>query len=61
MLVNAKELLTRIWGFARELLGDDAYARYREYVAARGGCPPTAEEFYLSELQRKYSRPSRCC
>jgi hypothetical protein len=61
MMAKAKRLLTRIWGFARELLGDDAYARYRVHVAARGGTPLNSQEFYLAELQRKYSRPSRCC
>jgi hypothetical protein len=61
MVAKAKALLARTWCFARQLLGDEAYARYREYVVARGGTPPSPQEFYLSELQRKYSRPSRCC
>jgi len=26
-----------------------------------GGAALTREEFYLSQLQRKYSRVSRCC
>ena len=55
------QILIEIWSFARELLGENAYARYREHIAARGGCPLTPQEFYLSELRRKYSRPSRCC
>ncbi|MBZ5542247.1 MAG: putative selenoprotein [Acidobacteriia bacterium] len=60
-MAKVRRILIEIWSFGRELLGDNAYARYRDYVAARGGCPLTPQEFYLSELQRKYSRPSRCC
>jgi uncharacterized short protein YbdD (DUF466 family) len=55
------QILLGIWGVARELVGDNAYTRYRQYVVARGDRPMTPQEFYLSELQRKYSRPSRCC
>lgn len=60
-MATIRQLLIEIWSLGRELLGDQAYARYREYVTARGGRPMTPQEFYLSELQRKYSRPSRCC
>ena len=60
-MAKARRILTEIWVFACELLGENAYARYCEYVSARGGRPMTAEEFYLSQLQRKYSHPSRCC
>jgi uncharacterized short protein YbdD (DUF466 family) len=60
-MAKIRQILIELWSFARELLGENAYARYREHAAARGGCPMTAQEFYLSELQRKYSRPSRCC
>jgi len=60
-MAKVRQILIEIWGLARELLGDNAYARYRQYVVARGRCPLTPQEFYLSELQRKYSRPSRCC
>jgi hypothetical protein len=60
-MAKVLHLLIEIWRFARELVGDNAYTRYRQYIAARGGCPLTPQEFYLSELQRKYSRPSRCC
>jgi hypothetical protein len=56
-----RRILLGIWGVAREFVGDNAYTRYRQYIAARGGCPMTPQEFYLAELQRKYSRPSRCC
>ncbi|MBZ5513853.1 MAG: putative selenoprotein [Acidobacteriia bacterium] len=56
-----REILSGIWAFARELVGDNAYARYCDHVSARGGSPLTPEEFYISRLERKYSRPNRCC
>jgi hypothetical protein len=60
-MAKLRQFLVEIWGFARDLSGDNAYVRYRQYVQSRGGCPMTPQEFYLSELQRKYSRPHRCC
>jgi uncharacterized short protein YbdD (DUF466 family) len=50
-----------LWDVARQLLGDNAYDRYAQHVRARGGLPLSPKEFYVSQLQRKYSRPSRCC
>jgi uncharacterized short protein YbdD (DUF466 family) len=60
-MAKLRQVLIEIWSVARELLGEQAYARYCRHVAVRGGCPLTPQEFYLSELERKYSRPSRCC
>jgi uncharacterized short protein YbdD (DUF466 family) len=60
-MVKTHSLLGRIWKFAGELFGDKAYDRYAEYVRSRGEEPLSREEFYLSQLQRKYSRPCRCC
>jgi uncharacterized short protein YbdD (DUF466 family) len=54
-------MLGRIWKFAGELFGDKAYDRYAEYARSSGEEPLSREEFYLSQLQRKYSRPCRCC
>ena len=60
-MVKVRNLLERIWEIAREMLGDKTYDRYAEHVRGRGGSPLSPEEFYMSQLQRKYSRPSRCC
>ncbi|MFB3921001.1 MAG: CstA-like transporter-associated (seleno)protein [Terriglobia bacterium] len=54
-------ILERIWEIAREVFGDKAYDRYAEHIRGQGGTPLTPAEFYVSQLQRKYSRPSRCC
>jgi uncharacterized short protein YbdD (DUF466 family) len=56
-------ILPRIWRGIREWCGDAAYDRYLQSQAKRlrGQPTMTREEFYLSQLQKKYSRVSRCC
>lgn len=55
--------LRQFWQGLREWCGDASYERY--LVAggrkdeARGTL--TAEEFYLEQLNRRYSQPNRCC
>jgi uncharacterized short protein YbdD (DUF466 family) len=61
--IRARVLFERIWRGIREWSGDSAYERYLE-SRARHFCAAavlTREEFYLSQLQKKYSRVSRCC
>jgi uncharacterized short protein YbdD (DUF466 family) len=55
--------LLRIWLGIREWCGDAAYERYLQSRAKHScsGGLLTREEFYLSQLQKKYSRVSRCC
>jgi uncharacterized short protein YbdD (DUF466 family) len=52
-----------LWLGIREWCGDSAYERY--VYAQRllpGKCPElTREQFYLEQLNRRYSRPNRCC
>jgi len=61
--IRAKVLLLRIWRGIREWCGDTAYEIYLESHARHfcGVAALTREEFYLSQLQKKYSRVSRCC
>lgn len=52
----------KFWGALREWCGDAAYDRYlRSRVTRRDASCLSAEEFYLDELMRRYSRPNRCC
>jgi len=53
----------RFWRGLREWCGDTAYERYVGSAAKKSGSSRmlTAEEFYLEQLGRKYSRPNRCC
>jgi uncharacterized short protein YbdD (DUF466 family) len=60
-MAKARNMLRRIWEIAREVVGDKAYDRYAQHVRARGEVPLTPGEFYVSQLQRKYTRPCRCC
>ncbi len=51
------------WYGLREWCGDSAYERY---VQAQGAHADKAEglsrtEFYVEQLNRRYSRPNRCC
>jgi uncharacterized short protein YbdD (DUF466 family) len=60
-MATAIGILRRVWEFAREIMGDRAYERYAKRVRQQGHAPMSAQEFYLNQLQRKYTRPSRCC
>jgi uncharacterized short protein YbdD (DUF466 family) len=58
-----KRSLRRFWRGLREWCGDAAYERY---LRAKGRQDPecrtlTAEEFYVEQINRRYSRPNRCC
>jgi uncharacterized short protein YbdD (DUF466 family) len=61
--LRARIALLRIWFGIREWCGDAAYERYLRSQARLScrGVLLTREEFYLSQLQKKYSRVSRCC
>lgn len=58
-----RRLLRRFWRGLREWCGDAAYERYLRSPARKfSSCRRlTAEEFYLDQLNRRYSRPNRCC
>jgi uncharacterized short protein YbdD (DUF466 family) len=56
-------LLRRFWRGLREWCGDSAYESYLRSPHTRSGACPTLtrEEFYVEQLNRRYSRPNRCC
>jgi uncharacterized short protein YbdD (DUF466 family) len=63
MRIGAEQALRQFWQGLREWCGDAAYERYAR-SHARHCCTAallTREQFYLEELQKKYSRVSRCC
>jgi uncharacterized short protein YbdD (DUF466 family) len=56
----------RAWWWLRQVTGDASYENYLRSAARRHtpACPDLklgAREFYLDQLRRRYSRPSRCC
>lgn len=60
---NTKRFFRRFWRGVREWCGDAAYESYLRSKATRyGSCRRlSAAEFYVEQLNRRYSRPNRCC
>lgn len=61
--LKVAQILARVWCGIREWSGDAAYERYLRTHQRHGcGSPPLSPEaFYLEQLQKRYSRVSRCC
>ncbi len=59
---RAKCLAVRFWLGLREWCGDAAYEKYLHCAAQRDSRKLlTPAQFYVEQLDRKYSRPNRCC
>jgi uncharacterized short protein YbdD (DUF466 family) len=60
---GTKRFLRRFWHGLREWCGDAAYERYLHSKRAHPvSCRTLSRaEFYVEHLDRRYSRPSRCC
>ena len=58
-----KRLAAKLWLGIREWCGDSAYERYVEAQRTNSEkvCLLTPAEFYVERVNRRYSRPSRCC
>jgi uncharacterized short protein YbdD (DUF466 family) len=57
-----QEVLRCLWLGLRQWSGDSAYETYLACVTQKPGSKPlSATEFYVEQLNRKYSRPNRCC
>jgi uncharacterized short protein YbdD (DUF466 family) len=56
-------MLRRFWRGLREWCGDAAYETYlRSKDAHADSCRKlTPTEFYIEQLNRRYSKPNRCC
>lgn len=52
---------TAFWHWLRGFAGDTAYEGYLRHAGACPGPRLTAEQFYLENMKRKYTRPNRCC
>ena len=59
----AGRLFRRFWHGLREWCGDAAYERYLRANGRQDGKRGalSAEEFYVEQVNRRYSRPNRCC
>lgn len=59
---RTKRFLRRFWRGVREWCGDAAYESYLRSRARHGSCRTLSQaEFYVDQLNRRYSRPNRCC
>lgn len=60
---RTKRFLRRFWRGFREWCGDAAYESYLGSKASQGSSSRTLSqaEFYVDQLNRRYSRPNRCC
>jgi len=58
-----KNLAAKLWLGIREWCGDSAYERYAQAHAKKPEecCLLTPAEFYVERVNRRYSRPNRCC
>ena len=56
-------ILRSFWRGLREWCGDAAYETYlRSKDARASSCRRlTPTEFYIEQLNRRYSKPNRCC
>ncbi len=62
-LDGIRKSAARVWLGVREWCGDTAYERYLK-AHAKHQCSAAAlsrEDFYVEQLQKRYSRVSRCC
>jgi hypothetical protein len=57
-----RNVLARFWAGLRQWCGDAAYENYRKCAMRAGqGKLQSPAEFYVEQLNKKYSRPNRCC
>ena len=61
--LRARKIVSSVWRGIRDWCGDSAYERYLSATRRRHSenLPLTKEQFYIEQLDRRYSRPSRCC
>jgi uncharacterized short protein YbdD (DUF466 family) len=60
--LRLESALRNFWRGLRQWSGDSAYETYLACAERqRAQKPLSAAEFYVEQLNRKYSRPNRCC
>jgi hypothetical protein len=60
ILAKSSRLARQCWRGLRDWCGDSAYERYAR-AAQKNGPLLSRKDFYVEQLNRRYSRPSRCC
>jgi uncharacterized short protein YbdD (DUF466 family) len=60
--MRLESVLRNFWRGLRQWSGDSAYETYLACAERQQSRKPlSASEFYVEQLNRKYSRPNRCC
>jgi len=61
-LITLSKVFREFWRGLRHWCGDSAYETYLASASRRPELKPLPPaEFYVDQLNRKYSRPNRCC
>lgn len=60
---RARKFARHVWRGIRDWCGDSAYERYLSATQNRHSQEPplSQKSFYVEQLERRYSRPNRCC
>jgi uncharacterized short protein YbdD (DUF466 family) len=60
---KSSRLARQFWRGLRDWCGDSAYERYARATSKTAGEKSvlSPKDFYVEQLNRRYSRPSRCC
>jgi uncharacterized short protein YbdD (DUF466 family) len=60
--LQVEDALRNFWRGLRQWSGDSAYETYLANAERQRATKTlSATEFYVEQLNRKYSRPNRCC
>jgi len=61
--ISLRRLVGALWLGIREWCGDSAYERYvqAQKTKTEKSCLLTPGQFYVERVNRRYSRPNRCC
>jgi len=56
-----RKLWFTIWNYVKEVSGERGYDHYLACTKRSGLTPVSRDEFFLSRIEARYSRPNRCC
>lgn len=60
LVLTSLRVFRQSWRGLRDWCGDSAYERYVR-ATRKDGPVLSRRDFYVEQLNRRYSRPSRCC
>lgn len=60
-MVSWRKLWFTIWNYLKEVSGESGYDHYLAWTKRSGLTPMCRDEFFLSRIEARYSRPNRCC